>query len=104
MKRITEIAKVIRSKNCSPFQLTLDMILEREEDYQTMKSRRMVTPDLIAKAYKIPVDWVESVIYFDPAKAIKVTLRRRTSSGSPGDTDVYGSQQHGPLLDLTFDL
>jgi hypothetical protein len=42
---------------------------------------------------------VLDVICFEPAAAIKVCLLRDVSSGAPGDRDVYGAQQHGPLLD-----
>ncbi len=104
MTRITDIAKVIRSKNCSPFELTLDIILQRHEDYERLKAAQAVTPATIAAAYRIPVEQIKDVVYFDPAKAIKITLRRQTPSGAPGDTDVYGAQQHGPLLNLEFDL
>jgi hypothetical protein len=31
-------------------------------------------------------------------QALKFTLPRRVVAGSPGDGDVYGAQQHGPLL------
>jgi hypothetical protein len=31
-------------------------------------------------------------------RAIKFTLPRAVCAGSPGDGDVYGAQQHGPLL------
>jgi hypothetical protein len=30
-------------------------------------------------------------------------MRRPVVSGSPGDSDVYGAQQHAPLLDIEFD-
>jgi hypothetical protein len=32
--------------------------------------------------------------------ALKFTLPRAVLAGSPGDGDVYGAQQHGPLLGL----
>ena len=104
MKSITEIAKVIRSKNCSPFELTLDIILRRREDYEILKEKNLINRDLIAKIYRVPEENIKKVIYFDPACAVKVTMLRIVSSGSPGDTDVYGAQQHGPLLDLEFDI
>ena len=50
---ILDIAKVVRSKNSGPFELTMD---------------------------------------------------RPMPSGVPGETDVYGAQQHAPLLKLVFDL
>ncbi len=40
------------------------------------------------------------IIYLDPAWAVKITLVRPVVSGSMGDTDVYGGQQHAPLLGL----
>jgi hypothetical protein len=39
-------------------------------------------------------------VAFDPALAIKFTIYRRMPSGSPGDADIFGSQQYGPLLDI----
>jgi hypothetical protein len=43
---------------------------------------------------------VTDFVWFDPGKALKATLVRSVSSGSVGDTDVYGAQQHAPLLGL----
>ena len=34
------------------------------------------------------------------ALAIKINLPRPIIAGSPGDHDVYGAQQHVPLLDI----
>lgn len=100
MRKITEIAKVIRSKNSSPFELTLDIILKDREEYEKLKAGNVINAKLIAKAYEIPVERIKKVIYFDPAKAIKISMPRIIPSGAPGDTDVYGAQQHGPLLGI----
>jgi hypothetical protein len=45
-----------------------------------------------------------NVIYFDPAKAVKITIVRPIPSGSLGETDVYGAQQHSPLIKLNIEL
>ena len=37
---------------------------------------------------------------YDPALAIKFTIRRERPSGSPGERDVFGAQQYAPLFDL----
>jgi len=37
---------------------------------------------------------------FEPANAIKFTIRRLKPSGSPGERDVFGSQQYAPLFDV----
>ena len=49
---------------------------------------------------------VESVLFteYPPAFAFKATIERRTPSGAVGDTDVYGAQQHAPLLDVEVPL
>jgi hypothetical protein len=33
-------------------------------------------------------------------RVVKATLPRWAPAGSAGDRDVYGCQQHGPLLEL----
>jgi hypothetical protein len=40
------------------------------------------------------------VIEYDAANAIKVTIPRAVISGDIEDTDVFGGQQYGPLVDL----
>ena len=104
MKKITEIAKVIRSKNCSPFDLTLDIILKNRQYYEKLKEQNAITRDLIAGLYRLPVEKIGKIICYDPACAVKFSIRRKISSGAPGDTDVYGAQQHAPLLALEFDI
>lgn len=104
IKNITEVAKVVRSKNCSPFELTLDIIFREKTDYEAVKKTKQVDEKLIAKLYNIPDSQVQKVVYFDPACAVKICMARSVSSGSPADTDVYGAQQHGPLLALTIDV
>jgi hypothetical protein len=104
MKKITELARVIRSKNCSPFDLTVDIIFSKEEYYKKLRDRKAITREMIAGLYGLPVEKVGEPIWFDPANAVKATLRRRVSSGAPGDSDVYGAQQHAPLLAMEFDI
>lgn len=104
MKNLREVARVIRSKNSSPMKLTLDIIIKDQATFDEIKKRNLINKGVIAKAYQIDESLVEKVIYFDPALAIKIGLPRQTRSGSPGDTDVYGAQQHGPLLGINLEL
>jgi len=104
MKNIREIAKVIRSKNCSPFELTMDIIIKDKDNYAKIKAKELINKALIAKLYGISEDKISKVIYFEVANAIKITMQRVIPSSSPGDTDVYGAQQHGPLLEIELDI
>ncbi len=104
MTTLADIATVVRSKNTSPFTWSLDIIFREAGDYAAFKARRRINRELIARLYGLPPERVLDVIYFDPAAAIKVCLQRDIASGSPGDRDVYGAQQHAPLLLWEFDL
>ena len=43
------------------------------------------------------------VIPYPLGRAIKIVMPRRVTSRDPGDTDAYGAQQHGPLLESSCD-
>lgn len=103
-KSILEVAKVIRSKNCSPFELTLDIIFRDQKDYAAVKNDNQINAKRIADLYNVPLSQIHKVIYFDPACAVKICMARPVPSGSPGDSDVYGAQQHAPLLALSIDV
>jgi len=101
---IRELAEVIRSKNAGPYELTLDMIFKSTEIYEQVVASKAITPERIAELYSMPVDKVISFVEFAPAKAIKITLERPGVCGDIGDNDVYGAQQHAPLLLLKIPM
>jgi hypothetical protein len=95
-----DLAAVIRSKNAGPFLLALDLLFRDEARYRLVRDSGALTPARVAALYRVPVADVLGVTAFDAALAIKVTLCRARPAGGPGDGDVYGAQQHAPLLDL----
>lgn len=98
--KLYEISKVLRSKNSGPFELTMDVILDGEEVYNKVKESGVITKELICELYNIKVEDISTLTFFDAALAFKVTIRRPVDSGSIGETDVYGSQQHAPLMGI----
>ena len=101
---LKDIANVIRSKNAGPFELTLDVLLKDEEMFVKMKAANVIDKAVIAKLYQIPETDVLSIVYFPNAKAIKATIVRPLASGALGERDVYGAQQHAPLVNFTFEI
>jgi hypothetical protein len=101
---IREVAQVVRSKNAGPFRLTLDILFKDRAVYEQVKRNGTITARTIAALYGLPADRVTDFVWFDPGKALKATLVRHVSSGTPHDTDIYGAQQHVPLLALTVTL
>ncbi len=99
MAKLQDIAKVIRSKNAGALQFTMDVMFEDAATYEKVRDSGELTPRKLASLYGVTDNEV-AVIPFDVAYAIKITLPRKIPSGSPGDTDIYGAQQHAPLLDI----
>src|SRR5690242_35449 len=97
---IRQVAAVARSDNAGPFRLTLDILFKDHAVYDRVKRSGAITAETIAGLYRLPADRVTDFVWFDPGKALKVTLVRPVGSGSIGDSDVYGAQQHAPLLGL----
>lgn len=102
MTRLVDVASVIRSKNAGPYELTLDIIFKDRFWFDRALRENLINPTLIARLYNVPKTDVLGIVAFEPANAIKATLRRPMVSGAIGETDVYGAQQHAPLLTLTL--
>jgi hypothetical protein len=97
---ILELAEVIRSKNCGPYELTFDVVFRDTESYAAAVRSGIFDKDLFARLYGIPVEEVLGIVHFPQARAIKATIVRPVVSGDVGETDVYGAQQHAPLLTI----
>ncbi len=98
--KLSDLAGVVRSKAAGPFVLTLDVFFNDGRTFQRVRDSGEICPEIIARLYGIEVGEVLEVTFFDPAHALKISIKRGVSAAAPGDTDVYGAQQHVPLLDL----
>ena len=99
MARLVDLAQVLRSKNAGALLCTLDMMFEDEATYRRVLDSGAINVQRIADLYGVSDNEV-SIIPYDVAYAIKVTIPRLTRSGDPADSDIYGAQQHAPLLDI----
>jgi hypothetical protein len=97
--QLQELAQVIRSKNAGPRRLTFDIIFRSDADYQRAAQSPALSQTRLAEIYGVAADAV-LIIPYPAGRAIKIVLPRLYMSGDPGDRDVYGAQQHTPLLGL----
>lgn len=97
---LATLAKVIRSKNAGPFELTFDVMFDDVAAFERVKAAGVITAERIAAEYRIPRSEVLVCRAYDPALAFKITIRRPVSSGDPDDRDIYGCQQHVPLTTI----
>lgn len=101
---LRELASVIRSKNSGPYELTLDVLLKDDESFEKVVNSGVFNKALFANLYHTSEQNVLSVLTFPAARAIKATIVRPIASGSLGERDVYGAQQHAPLMNLELEL
>ena len=104
MSTLGELADVMRSKNAGPFQVTIDLMFNDAATYRRVRDSGVIAAGVIAPLYGVETELVR-IMPFDRVRAIKITLPRRSGahgSGSAFDRDVYGAQQHGPLVDLAI--
>jgi len=102
--KLADLAQVLRSKNAGPFELTFDIIFSDQRTFQLVKDSGVITRELVARLYHLPLEHVLHLVFLPAARAIKATIVRPVASGSVGDTDVYGAQQHVPWFDVEIPL
>lgn len=96
-----QLARLIRSKNAGPFELTFDIMFDDEASYRRVRDSGVLSPERVAPLFHLRA---EQVRYFehDGAQALKISIPRPAFSGDIGDTDVFGGQFHSPLVHLTI--
>jgi hypothetical protein len=97
--KLGEYADVIRSKNAGIHYVTVDIMFHDAAKYDALTETGALSAEVFADTYDLPEDEVRFFEY-DAGLALKVTIPRRTTAGSPGDSDVFGAQQHVPALDI----
>lgn len=100
MARLVELASTIRSKNAGVDHITFDILFRDRRNFERARDSGSISRDSIASLYGIDPERVTDFVVFEPANAIKFTLRRDVPNGSFGDSDVFGAQQYPPLFDI----
>ncbi|MCG8543094.1 MAG: DUF4387 domain-containing protein [Alphaproteobacteria bacterium] len=103
MSTIRDTAIVCRSKNAGPFDVTIDIGFADRETFEKVKASGIICPALFAERYGVDPEDVIFAVY-DAGLAFKATLPRQIPAGDLGDTDVYGCQQHAPLLNVELPI
>ena len=99
MATLGELASLIRSKNAGPFVLTFDVMFAGEATYRHVLASGALTKASFARLYGVPEQDVQFFAH-DAARAIKISIPRPAIQGDRDDGDMYGGQQHAPLVDV----
>ncbi len=99
-RKLSELAKTIRSKNAGVDRITFDVIFRDRANYELVKGSGVLSRASVAELYRIDPARITDFVAYDPAFAIKFTILRGRPSGSAGDSDIFGAQQYAPLLSV----
>lgn len=102
MAQLWELAKLIRSKNAGPFELTFDILFDTRENFERVRRSGLLSPERFARDYRVPPERVKHFVH-EAALAFKISIPRIAFSGDVDDTDVFGGQFHSPLVCLEID-
>ncbi|QKV20017.1 DUF4387 domain-containing protein [Oricola thermophila] len=103
-RKLSDLAKTIRSKNAGTDKITFDIIFREKETYELVKRAKALTRERVSEVLGIDPSRITDFVMFDPANAIKFTIKRLRPSGYAGDPDIFGAQQYAPFLDIEVDL
>lgn len=101
---LSKLARVIRSKNASPFLVTIDVFFDDEAKYEAVRGSGRLNPDHVASFLRIPVSDILRIQFLDSARGVKISLLKpgHLASGDPEVADVLGCQVYVPLLAMEF--
>ena len=103
-KPLRDLASIIRSKNAGPFRLTFDILFDNEENFLCVVASNAINPKTVAQLFGVAQSQVSSLYVLPEGLAIKITLLRPKAQCASGESDVYGCQQHVPLMSLPIPL
>jgi hypothetical protein len=99
-KPLTEMARIIRSKNAGVNRITFEIFFKNEEDYKQALESNIFEKGKVSEVLQIPLEWMIGSFRADACNAIKVSAYRSVISGASGDRDVFGAQQQAKLISL----
>jgi len=92
MTALASLARLIRSKNAGPFELTFDIMFDDAATYRRVKESGVLTRDKIAACYGLEPAQVKFFLC-DNALAIKASIPRPYFQGDPRDSDGHGGHR-----------
>jgi len=99
MATLGELARLIRSKNAGPFELTFDIMFADRGVYERVRDSGVLNRDAVASRYGVSPNQVKFFVC-DNALAFKASIPRPRFQGDIVDSDGHGGQQYAPLMDI----
>ena len=89
---LRDIAKVIRSKNAGPFEITLDIVFKTREDFDTVKRSGVITKELVSQLYNVPTQVVGTELFPRRVRFTGIAAASNLAAVAAGGTAPYAAQ------------
>ena len=99
MATLGELARLIRSNNAGPFELTFDIMFANPEVHERVRDSGALSREVVAAHYGLPPDEVKFFVCHN-ALAFKASIPPPNFQGDLFDSDNHGGQQYAPLMDI----
>jgi len=99
MATLGALARLMRSKNAGPFELTFDTMFASQDVYERVRDSGALTREVVAAHNGSPPDEVK-FFACDNALAFKASIPRPVFQGDLFDSDNHGGQQYAPMIDI----
>ena len=100
MTKLSDLTSVLRSKNAGVDNVTFDFVFNDRESYNRVLLSGILSIQSISELLSLDEKKINNYIVLDSYNALKFSVRRKSPSGSPGEHDIYGSQQCSVFVDL----
>jgi len=100
MAKLSDLTRVLRSKNAGVDQVTFDFIFKDKESYVDVVNSGLLSIESISGLLNVDAESVNNYMMLEAYNAIKFSVLRKAPSGSPGEHDIYGAQQCSPFVDV----
>ncbi|KAM3578498.1 hypothetical protein VKS41_004551 [Umbelopsis sp. WA50703] len=92
------LARIIRSKNAGPFEVTFDIIFYDKACLERARASNQLVPEVLGPLYNVEPEKIIVCMFYEQANAFKFTIPRWAPTGGFGEIDLHASQQHVPLM------
>ena len=99
MPRLSEVCRLMRSKNAGPFWITLDLAFRDRAAFERHAWSPRLMPDAIGALYGVDPALVKRFPIAD-LLVLKISYPRAKPQGGAVERDMHGGQQYIRLLDL----
>lgn len=99
MQPLSEVARLIRSKNAGPFILTFDIVFDTLKDFRRVRDAGVLNVQAFSALYRCDPSTIR---FFECENALsfKFSIPRPIPQGDLGDGDMHGGQQFIPLMSI----